>query len=98
MENYNENDLAKIFKALSDPNRIKILKILIENQTEMTCGEVSSHLKLSLSTVSYHFKILRHAGLTKMRKEGHEKYLSVNQPLLNKLNLIPVIKKDFTLK
>lgn len=93
MDNPNEQQLAGIFKALSEPNRIKILRILMENKNEMTCGEVSFHLNLSLSTVSYHFKILRHAGLTNMRKAGQTKYLSVNQKLVNKIHLNNVIEQ-----
>ncbi len=93
----NEVQLSKVFKALADPNRIQIIRILIDSEKEMTCGEVSSYLNLSLSTVSYHFKILRHAGLTNMRKAGHEKYLSVNQDMIDKLHLDPVIKAGTTL-
>lgn len=96
MEETNEVKLSKVFKALADPSRIKIVRILMDNDQEMTCGEVSSHLNLSLSTVSYHFKILRHAGLTNMRKAGHEKYLSVNQTMIDKLHLDSVIKSGTT--
>ena len=51
---------AKIFKALSDPNRLRILKML---QTKDLCVcEITSVLNLATSTVSKHLSILRDSG------------------------------------
>lgn len=93
MNNLKINDLEKIFKSLSDQNRLRILKIMLSEDREMNCGEISSFMNISLSTVSYHFKILRMAGLTKMRKEKNEKILSLNQTMIESLNLKNLIMK-----
>jgi ArsR family transcriptional regulator len=59
---------ATIFKALSDPNRIRIVKML--EQRELCVCEVREVLNLSNSTVSKHLSILRDAGLITDDKEG----------------------------
>ncbi len=79
-----EERLAQIFSALSEPNRIKIIKILRDSKHELTCSEVSSLLQIAPSTVSYHFKALRKAGLTKTRQEAQTKYLSLNKKTFKK--------------
>ncbi|HOJ18229.1 MAG TPA: metalloregulator ArsR/SmtB family transcription factor [Ignavibacteriaceae bacterium] len=60
--------LVTIFKALSDPNRVRIMKML-ESRKLCLC-EVSSVLKLANSTVSKHLSILKDAGLIIDDKEG----------------------------
>ncbi|MCT4398558.1 metalloregulator ArsR/SmtB family transcription factor [Pediococcus ethanolidurans] len=73
-----DQKIAQIFKALAEPNRLKIIRVLYQAQREMTCGEVGKELNISKSTVSYHFKALRLMGLTNTRKIAQEKYLSIN--------------------
>ncbi|GAB5051655.1 ArsR/SmtB family transcription factor [Pediococcus ethanolidurans] len=73
-----DQKIAQIFKALAEPNRLKIIRVLYQAQREMTCGEVGKELNISKSTVSYHFKALRLIGLTNTRKIAQEKYLSIN--------------------
>ncbi|BDR52904.1 putative HTH-type transcriptional regulator YceK [Bombiscardovia nodaiensis] len=68
-----------IFKALGDESRLMMVRMLHEQGTEMNCGQIGEHLKLNKSTVSYHFRILREAGLTSTRKEGQNKFVSLNE-------------------
>lgn len=63
---------AKLFCALGEPNRIRIIKILRDSDRELTCGQISQSLKIAPSTVSYHFKALRRVGLTRTRKQAQE--------------------------
>ena len=59
---------TKIFKALSDPNRLRIIKAL---QSKVLCVcEMSALLNLANSTVSQHLKILREAGFILEQKDG----------------------------
>jgi ArsR family transcriptional regulator len=61
-------DFLKVMKALSDPNRVKILKML---QRQMMCVcEIQAALKLAQPTVSSHLKLLEEAGLVRSQKEG----------------------------
>lgn len=59
---------TKLFKALSDPNRLRILKML---QSKHLCVcEITNILDLATSTVSKHLSILRESGFITERKEG----------------------------
>ena len=58
----------KVMKALSDPNRVKIIKLL---QQKMMCVcELRGALKIAQPTVSKHLKILEDAGLVDFQKDG----------------------------
>ncbi len=59
---------VNVFKALSDPNRIRIMKMLTDR--ELCMCEVREILDLSNSTVSKHLTILRDAGLLLDSKDG----------------------------
>ncbi len=57
-----------LFKALSDPNRLRILKAL---QTRVLCVcEIRELLQLANSTVSQHLSVLRDAGFIIEEKDG----------------------------
>ncbi|GAB4328373.1 MAG: hypothetical protein Kow0037_02610 [Calditrichia bacterium] len=97
-------DLSRFFKALSDPNRLRILKML-EIRPLCVC-EITEILQLATSTVSKHLSILRDAGLILDNKEGKwvnyqlnhsadSPYVSQILPLLHEwLKNDPTIKND----
>ena len=58
----------KVMKALSDPNRVKILKLL-EHKKMCVC-ELQGALGIAQSTVSKHLRILEEAGLVDYQKDG----------------------------
>jgi len=61
-------DFIKVMKALSDSNRIKLLKML---QRRMMCVcEIQEALSIAQPTVSKHLKILEEAGLVGHEKDG----------------------------
>ena len=61
-------EFIKVMKALSDPNRVKIIKLL---QRRVLCVcEIKEALGLAQSTVSKHLKILEEAGLVNFTKDG----------------------------
>ena len=61
-------EFIKVMKALSDPSRVKILKML-QHRALCVC-ETRAALKLAQPTISKHFKILEDAGLVTRSKEG----------------------------
>lgn len=75
---------VQIFKALSDPARLEIIRVLRDKGDEMGCGEIGDNLELSKSTVSYHFKTLREAELTTTRREAREKFVKLRYDTFNK--------------
>jgi ArsR family transcriptional regulator len=61
-------EFIKVMKALSDPSRVKILKIL-QYKTMCVC-EIQAAIGLAQPTISNHLKVLEDAGLVGYRKEG----------------------------
>ena len=69
-------DKTKLFKALSDSNRLRILKML---QTRPLCVcEITYVLRLATSTVSKHLSILKQEGFILEEKEGKWVNYSIN--------------------
>jgi ArsR family transcriptional regulator, arsenate/arsenite/antimonite-responsive transcriptional repressor len=58
----------KVTKALSDPNRVKMVKML--QKKEMCVCEIQAALEIAQPTVSKHLKILEDAGLVEYQKDG----------------------------
>ncbi|MCK5070768.1 MAG: winged helix-turn-helix transcriptional regulator [Desulfocapsa sp.] len=58
----------RVMKALSDPNRVRIIKLL--GRKELCVCEIQSLLELAQSTVSKHMKLLEEAGMVEFRKDG----------------------------
>lgn len=81
---------VRIFKALADVNRLKILKLLKEG--ELCACEITVALSNSQSTVSHHLSVLKNAGLIKERKEGKWSYFRLSEgaviEILNQAKLL----------
>jgi DNA-binding transcriptional ArsR family regulator len=58
----------KVFKALSDPTRRRVLELL--RKRPMTAGELCEHFQVSKPTMSAHFAVLREANLVDAQKSG----------------------------
>lgn len=84
---YNIERFAEIFKALSNPNRLKIFLRLVTccppgtimnidpDHCEKGCacvGELGQDLEIVPSTLSHHIKELRRAGLIRMQRRGQK--------------------------
>ena len=76
MENSYEGN-AKVFRALSDPNRLMILEIL-QSRERCAC-EILADLKIVQSTLSHHMKILCDSGLVDSRRHGKWIYYSLSK-------------------
>jgi DNA-binding transcriptional ArsR family regulator len=81
---------VRIFKALADINRLKIIKLLKEG--ELCVCELTAVLTTSQSTVSHHLSVLKNAGLIKERKEGKWSYFRLSEgaviEILNQAKLL----------
>ncbi len=73
--------LARIFSALSDPTRLEMVKRLKDNQEHdsLTLAE-----GMPRSTLTYHTRILREAGITRSRGEGRTCMISLRTQDLEK--------------
>ena len=60
--------LAEQLKAFSDPNRIRIIALLMKG--EKTATELNKEINVCQPTLSHHMKVLCNTGLVACRKEG----------------------------
>lgn len=72
-----EKEIYKAFKALGEPTRLKIIKML-SVQGLCVC-ELSETLDMLQPRVSQHLKILKEAGLIREKKEGYWVCYSLNK-------------------
>jgi ArsR family transcriptional regulator, arsenate/arsenite/antimonite-responsive transcriptional repressor len=71
-------ELERVFKALADRHRVKILNRLLQAGGEAVCVcDLEDLLPLKQPTVSYHLKQLLEAGIVEREKRGSFAYFSV---------------------
>lgn len=65
-----------LFKAIADPQRRRILKLLQEGA--MTAGEIADAFDISKAALSYHFNLLKAADLIRAERRGQQQVYSLN--------------------
>jgi ArsR family transcriptional regulator len=73
MEKLTDVEVARIGKALGDPNRLAIYT-QISQSDELFCGEMHAKSTISLATLSHHLRVLADLGLITFRKDGLNVY------------------------
>jgi DNA-binding transcriptional ArsR family regulator len=68
-----ELDLAAVMRALGDPVRLEIVRLLTDGRLR-TSGQIAEHVNLPASTCSYHLKQLVTAGITECWSERTARY------------------------
>jgi len=68
------------FKALADPTRREILRLL--SRGELTAGELASSFDMSKPSMSHHFAILKEADLISSRRDGQQIYYTLNTTVI----------------
>lgn len=71
------------FKALNDPTRREILKLL--QKRDMTAGEIADAFSISKPSISHHLDLLRQANLVTSEKEGQFVVYSLNTTVVDEL-------------
>lgn len=89
--------MNKVFKALSDPTRRKILELL--RVRDMSAGDISGHFNIAKPTLSRHFAVLKEADLIQGDKEGTTIMYSLNMSVLEEavwafMSAFKVAKKE----
>ncbi len=72
-----ERDAVKIFKALGDVTRYRIVCTLLDRD-EVACSELNETLPLSAPALSHHFRVLEECGLMEVRREGAYHFFRLN--------------------
>jgi ArsR family transcriptional regulator, arsenate/arsenite/antimonite-responsive transcriptional repressor len=76
---------ARVFKALADPHRVKIINLLATSPEPVCVCEFTGPLGLSQPTVSHHLKQLVQAGLLEREQRGTWAYYSLQPDALGGL-------------
>jgi len=76
--------LPDVFKALSDPMRWTIVQAMAEVD-ELACTTIEQLLPVSKPTISYHIKVLYHAGLIEVRKQGRHYFYRLRRAALDEV-------------
>ena len=71
------------FKALSDPTRREILRLLRDGAK--TAGEIGSQFDMAGATISHHLSVLREAGLISDDRRGKYIYYELNLSVLDEI-------------
>jgi DNA-binding transcriptional ArsR family regulator len=79
-----ELDLATILRTVGDPVRLAIVQQLLEGG-ERICTTLNGSIDIPASTLSYHLRLLREAGVTRTRAVGTERHVSVRSDDLERL-------------
>ncbi|HEY5506166.1 MAG TPA: autorepressor SdpR family transcription factor [Coriobacteriia bacterium] len=62
--------MPDVFKALSDPTRREILRLL--RHTDLTAGAIADNFAMSKPSVSHHLSALKAVGLVHAQRRGQE--------------------------
>lgn len=76
-------EYADVFKVLSDPNRLKIIELLIKGET---CGcTLLDKLDITQPTLSHHLKKIAEVGLAQGIREGNRMKYYVNKDKMDEI-------------
>jgi ArsR family transcriptional regulator len=82
-------DLARMFKALGDPARLRLLSLIASHPGGEACVcDISGSFDLSQPTISHHLKVLRESGLLDCERRGSWVYYWVIPAALQELSAI----------
>ncbi len=82
-------DLARMFKALGDPVRLRLLSLIASHAGGEACVcDISESFDLSQPTISHHLKVLRAAGLLDCERRGTWVYYWVIPSALQQLSAV----------
>ena len=80
-------ELARVFKAMGDPVRLRLLSLIASHEGGEACVcDLTGVFELSGPTISYHLKVLREAGLIAGERRGTWVYYRVRPDLLARVS------------
>lgn len=86
------DEKAEIFKALSDPTRLRLMNIFLATGDDLCVCEMTDALQLPQYQISRHLATLRHAKLLKTQKQGTWTYYGLDQSQTGNENLFQFLQ------
>jgi ArsR family transcriptional regulator, arsenate/arsenite/antimonite-responsive transcriptional repressor len=84
-------ELSRLFKAMGDPVRLRLLSLISSHEGGEACVcDLSGVFDLTGPTISHHLKVLRKAGLISGQRRGTWIYYQVHPEVLAKLAAVLV--------
>ena len=84
-------ELARVFKAMGDPVRLRLLSLIASHEGGEACVcDVTGAFELSGPTISHHLRVLREAGLISGQRRGTWIYYRVHPEALARLSAVLV--------
>jgi len=95
--------LSEFFKALSDPTRLKLVRILMFNdENKLKVIDIAEKIGITQPAITQHINVLKELGLIQSSREQNRKYYYVNKKkfksyrrILNTMLEIPYMKCTF---
>lgn len=84
---------ARVFKALADPHRVRIVNLLAMAPEPVCVYDMTPELGLSQPTVSFHLKKLVEAGLLTRERRGTWAYYAIDRDVFARLSMVFVLGK-----
>lgn len=75
--------VSATFKALADPTRRKILRLLRDR--DLTAGEIADHFNISKPSISHHLTILKNSRLVLDERKGQYIFYSLNMTVFQEV-------------
>jgi ArsR family transcriptional regulator len=84
-------ELARVFKAMGDPVRLRLLSLIASHEGGEACVcDLTDVFELTGPTISHHLKVLREAGLITGERRGTWVYYRVRPELLARVSAVLV--------
>ncbi|MFE3224386.1 ArsR/SmtB family transcription factor [Nocardia sp. NPDC059228] len=82
-------ELAAVFKALSDPVRLRLLSVIASHTGQEACVcDISDGFDVSQPTISHHLRVLREAGLLSSERRGSWVHYRIEPAALHQLSAL----------
>jgi len=84
---------ARLFRALGDPTRIRILNLLVASEQPVCACDLFPAMGLAQPTISFHLKKLLEAGLIQREERGTWAYYSVDTDAMDRLRHVADVRR-----
>ena len=86
-----KSDLVATLKALADPTRLELLRLLAAQPGPVCVCDLVAHFELSQPTISHHLKVLKDADLVTPSRSGIWSFYAPNPKAIARLGELPTL-------